>query len=76
MGWDYASFEHRDSAMEVHRHVDGRCLPRSRSKPDDAWLDDRERLKPSTLSVFTEHPLVTLFLVLLFGVLVFGRILP
>ncbi|HEY0183348.1 MAG TPA: hypothetical protein VGC09_11125 [Rhodopila sp.] len=62
--------------MEMHHHVGGGRRPPNRPEPNDAWRDDRERLKPSAISVFTEHPLVTLFLVLLFGVLVFGRILP
>ncbi len=49
---------------------------RGSTRPDDAWSADRERLKPGFLAVFTEHPLTTLFVVLLFGVLVFGRLLP
>jgi hypothetical protein len=76
MGWDNASFEHSDSAAEIHDCNSGICLPEVRYTSDDAWLEDRKRLKPSALGVFTEHPLATLVLVLLFGVLVFGRVLP
>jgi hypothetical protein len=76
MGWNKASFEHSESAAEIHDCNSGRCLPEGRSKSDNAWPDDRERLKPGALGVFTEHPLATFVLVLLFGVLVFGRVLP
>jgi hypothetical protein len=37
--------------------------------------DDRERLKRSFISVFTEHPVITLLIAMLIGVLVFG-VLP
>jgi hypothetical protein len=34
--------------------------------------DDRERLKRSFVSIFTEHPLITLLAAMLIGALVFG----
>jgi hypothetical protein len=34
--------------------------------------DDRERLKRSFISIFTEHPIITLLVAMLIGVLVFG----
>ncbi len=37
--------------------------------------EDHERLKPSFIAVFTEHPIVTLLLAVLFGALVFGDVL-
>jgi hypothetical protein len=55
---------------------DDKRFPAGHYRPDDAWLADRERLKPSVFVAITERPLVTLFAVLLFGALVFGRVLP
>ena len=37
--------------------------------------DDREKLKRSFVSIFTEHPVVTLLVVMLIGALVFGDLL-
>ena len=34
--------------------------------------DDREQLKRSFISIFTEHPLITLLAAMLMGALVFG----
>jgi|HubBroStandDraft_2_1064218.scaffolds.fasta_scaffold210133_2 hypothetical protein len=34
--------------------------------------DDQERLKRSFVSIFTEHPLITLLAAMLMGALVFG----
>jgi hypothetical protein len=37
--------------------------------------DDREQLKRSFIIIFTEHPVVALLAVMLFGALVFGDVL-
>jgi hypothetical protein len=37
--------------------------------------DDRERLKRSFISVFMEHPVITLLVVMLIGAVVFGDLL-
>jgi hypothetical protein len=36
---------------------------------------DRERLKRSFISIFVEHPIITLLIVVLAGALVFGNLL-
>jgi hypothetical protein len=37
--------------------------------------DDREKLKRSFIAIFIEHPVITLLVVILFGVAVFGDLL-
>jgi hypothetical protein len=37
--------------------------------------DDRENLKRSFISIFIEHPVITLLVVILIGVAVFGDLL-
>jgi hypothetical protein len=75
MGWDTISFERRYGTRTGQYADLGAPAPGS-DRPGGGWADDHERLKPSFFAIFAEHPLLTLFLVLLFGVLVFGRVLP
>jgi hypothetical protein len=37
--------------------------------------DDRDRLKPSFISVFMEHPVITLIVAMVIAALVFGHLL-
>jgi hypothetical protein len=45
---------------------------------EGSWMpspDDREKLKGSFISLFIEHPVITLLVVILIGVAVFGDLL-
>ena len=46
----------------------------STQAPHD-WESDRERLRASFLDVLIRHPLITISLAFLYGVLVFGGVL-
>ncbi|MEA2729516.1 MAG: hypothetical protein QOD93_2996 [Acetobacteraceae bacterium] len=37
--------------------------------------DDREQLKPSFISIFVEHPVITLLVAMFIGAVVFGHLL-
>jgi hypothetical protein len=75
MGWDTISFE-RGNGTRTGQHASRGAPVPGNGQASGGWADDHERLKPSFFAIFAEHPLITLFLVLLFGVLVFGRVLP
>jgi hypothetical protein len=49
-----------------HPRGEGRWMPSS---------DDREKLRSSFISIFMEHPIITLLVVILIGVAVFGDLL-
>jgi len=76
VGRDDISFECRNPPAAVFGRNDGSLLRPTCATHQDGRTEDREHLKPSFVMIFIEHPFVTLFLALLFGVLVFGRVLP
>ena len=76
VGWDNISFECRNPPTAVFGRNDCGLLRPTCAAQRAGRTEDREHLKPSFVTIFIEHPFVTLFLVLLFGVLVFGRVLP
>jgi len=75
-GWDNISFERRNLPAGVRQRNDGSLLRQTSATRRGGRAEDREQLRPSFVTIFIEHPFVTLFLTLLFGVLVFGRVLP
>jgi hypothetical protein len=70
----YVEAGHRES--ENHRGGNRDPEAKQNSELSGGWAEDHERLKPCFFDIFACHPLITLVFVLLFGILVFGRILP
>jgi hypothetical protein len=72
MGWD-------DSACKplgTPTGSDGNAYGKLNQVPCNQRAGDRERLKRSFLTILTEHPVLMLLVVLLFGALVFSHVLP
>ncbi len=76
MGWDNVNFERQDPITGASGYGEASSSGKGGYWRRDGRSDDREQLKPSFLSIPTERPLLTLFIALVFGILVFGRFLP
>ncbi len=72
MGWDESACEPLEPTMGSSRG-DHRTQSQAVDKQRPG---DRKQLKQSFLTILTEHPIFTLLVVLLFGALVFSRVLP
>jgi hypothetical protein len=76
MAWHHFSSEARASSAQARGRDDGASFVAIPAKAPGAFASDRERLKPSFLDMAVRYPLTTVCLVVLYGVLVFGGVLP